>query len=67
MSVINTKSKCRPRSWCISPDGKQAVVGYDEGVLQVLIITDTSQLYITGGILCYKEELQQNSFNNMLA
>ena len=36
VSVINTKEKCKPpRSWRISPDGKLAAVGYDEGVLQV--------------------------------
>ena len=34
-STLEAKKDKKPRSWYLSPDGRQVVVGYDEGMLQV--------------------------------
>ena len=35
VGFIGIKPTLKLRSWCISPDGKLVIVGYDEGVVQV--------------------------------
>lgn len=37
--TLETKKDRKPHSWYLSPDGRQVVVGYDEGMLQLLDVS----------------------------